>query len=276
MEPAGKTQKIPENFQYRSDNRPLVCCLASSSFAYGETNIGFARDNNEDSFCLHAVSSCDPMLFAVADGIGGHGHGDFASRLLIRMLLTGWRDLRDRIPNDPRELEAELSRFVISCNRRIYELNEAADNSVPMGTTLAMLIVLPDFAVTVHLGDSRVYVLREGKPLDLLTEDHSYVAQLVRDGKITPEQAESHPLSHVILRSVGPLPDAEPEIHFHERRAGDRFLVCTDGVTTHLNNARIEEILRSAGSAAESVKLLINASLRQGGRDNITAVSAFL
>jgi len=276
MEPAGKTQKIPENFQYRSDIRPLACCLASSAFAYGETNIGFARDNNEDSFCLHAVSTCEPMLFAVADGIGGHGHGDFASRLLIRMLLAGWRDLRDRMPGDPRELEAALFRLVISCNRRIFELNGAADNSVPMGTTLAMLVVMPDFAVTVHLGDSRVYVLREGKPLVQLTDDHSYVAQLVREGKITPEQAESHPLSHVILRSVGPLPDADPEIHFHERHAGDRYLVCTDGVTTHLNNERIEGFLRSAGSAAELVRSLIDASLRQGGRDNITAVSAFL
>jgi len=276
MEPAGKTQKIPENFQHRSGDRPTVCCLAASAFAYGETNIGFARENNEDSYCLHAVSTCEPMLFAVADGIGGHGHGDFASRLLVRMLLAGWRELRGRIPGEPRELAAALSRLVVSSNRRIYELNGAADNSVPMGTTLAMLVVMPDFAVTVHLGDSRVYVLRKDGPLALLTEDHSYVAQLVREGKITPEQAEFHPLSHVILRSVGPLPDAEPEIHFHERHAGDRFLVCTDGVTTHLNNARIEGFLRSAGSAAEAVKTLINASLRQGGRDNITAVSAFL
>lgn len=276
MIPAGKTQKIPENFQYRSDNRPLACCLASSSFAYGETNIGFARDNNEDSFGLHAVSTCEPMLFAVADGIGGHGHGDFASRLLIRMLLAGWRDIRDTLPEDPRKLAAALSLLVTSSNRRIFELNEKADNSVPMGTTLAMLVVMPKFAVTAHLGDSRVYVLRNKGHLALLTEDHSYVAQLIRSGQITPEQAKSHPLSHVILRSVGPTPDAEPEIRFHERREGDRFLVCSDGVTTHLNDARIEGILRDSGSAAEAVRTLVNASLREGGRDNITAVSAFL
>lgn len=276
MIPAGKTQKIPENFQFRSDNRPLSCCLASSSFAYGETNTGFARDNNEDNFGLHAVSTCEPMLFAVADGIGGHGHGDFASRLLIRMLLAGWRELRDTIPRDRQKLAAALSYLVISSNHRIFELNEAADNSVPMGTTLAMLVVMPDFAVTLHLGDSRVYVLREKGPLARLTEDHSYVAQLVRNGQITPDQAESHPLSHVILRSVGPTPDAIPEICFHERRPGDRFLVCSDGVTTHLSDARIEELLRSSGSAAEAVKALVNASLRAGGRDNITAVSAFL
>ena len=276
MIPAGKTQKIPENFQYRSDIRPLACCLASSSFAYGETNIGFARDNNEDSFGYYAVSTCEPMLFAVADGIGGHGHGDFASRLLIRMLLAGWRDLRGTIPADRQKLAAELSRLVISGNRRIFDLNEAADNSVPMGTTLAMLAVMPDFAVTVHLGDSRVYVLRDGGPLIRLTEDHSYVAQLVKSGQITPEEAESHPLSHVIIRSVGPVPNAEPEIRFHERRPGDRFLLCSDGVTTHLNDARIEGYLRSAGSADEAVRSLINAALRDGGRDNITAIGVFL
>lgn len=276
MNSAGKTQKIPENFQYRSDNRPLACCLASSSFAYAETNIGFIRENNEDSYGFHAVSPCEPMLFAVADGIGGHGNGDYASRLLIRMLLAGWRDLRDRIPDDPRKLEPELVRLVISCNRRIFDLNEAADNSVPMGTTLAMLVVMPTFAVTVHLGDSRVYVLRDKGPLIPLTADHSYVAQLIRNGQITPEQAASHPLSHVIIRSIGPVPDANPEIHFHERHAGDRYLVCTDGVTTHLNDARIEGIVRTAGSAAEAVRTLISATLREGGSDNITAISAFL
>ena len=145
-----------------------------------------------------------------------------------------------------------------------------------MGTTLAMLVVMPNFAVTVHLGDSRVYVLRSVGPLTPLTVDHSYVEELIRNGKITREQAASHPLSHVIIRSVGPTPDAEPEVRFHERHAGDRFLVCSDGVTTHLNDSRIEEILRSSGSAAESVRALINASLREGGSDNITAISAFL
>ena len=273
---AGKTQKIPEDFQYRSGDRPLACCLASSSFACADTNIGFLRENNEDSFGFHAVSTCEPMLFAVADGIGGHGNGDYASRLLIRMLLASWRDLREKLPDDPRKLGAELSRLVISCNRRIYELNEAADNPVPMGTTLAMLVVMPKFAVTVHLGDSRVYVLRSVGPLFPLTKDHSYVEELIRNGNITAEQAASHPLAHVIVRSVGPMPDADPEVRIHERRAGDRFLVCSDGVTTHLKDKRIEGILRSSGSAAEAVRELISATLREGGSDNITAISAFL
>ena len=275
MLPAGKTQKIPEDFQYRSAPQPLVCCLASSSFAYAETNIGFARDANEDSYGYHAVSTCEPMMFAVADGIGGHGNGNYASRLLIRMLLAGWRDFRENIPADRKKLGGMLSNLVVSCNRRIFELNEAADNAVPMGTTLAMLAVMPDFAVTVHLGDSRVYVLRNEKLIPL-TRDHSYVAQLLRRGQITEEQAASHPLSHVILRSIGPTADAEPEVCFHERCPGDRFMVCTDGVTTHLNDTRIEDILKSSGSAADAIRALINASLREGGRDNITAIGVFL
>ena len=276
MLPAGKTQKIPENFQYRTGARPLVCSLAQSSFAYAETNTGFARDTNEDSYGYHAVSICEPMLFAVADGIGGHGNGNFASRLLIRMLLASWRDLRNSIPADRKKLGSELSRLIIACNRRIFELNEAADNSVPMGTTLAMLVVMPDYAVTVHLGDSRVYVLRNEGGLVPLTQDHSYVAQLLRKGQITPAQAAVHPLSHVILRSVGPTPDAEPEVRFHERHEGDRFLLCSDGVTTHLSDGRIEDILRTSGSAADAIRALIDASLREGGRDNITAIGAFL
>ena len=275
MLPAGKTQKIPADFQYRSATPPLACCLASSSFAYGETNLGFARDSNEDSYGYYAPSTCEPMLFAVADGIGGHGNGNFASRLLIRMLLTGWRDLGRDIPCDRKQLGSMLADLVVSCNRRIFELNEAADNSVPMGTTLAMLAVMPDFAVTVHLGDSRVYVLRE-KKLIQLTQDHSYVAMLLQRGQITKEQASTHPLSHVILRSVGPTANAEPEVRIHERRPGDRFMLCSDGVTSHLSNHRIEETLKSSGSAAEAVRTLINISLRKGGRDNITAISAFL
>ena len=275
MLPAGKTQKIPENFQYRSAPQPLACCLASASFAYGETNLGFIRDSNEDSYGYYAPSTCEPMLFAVADGIGGHGNGNFASRLLIRMLLAGWRDLGRDIPSDRKSLGNMLADLVVSCNRRIFELNEAADNAVPMGTTLAMLAVMPDFAVTVHLGDSRVYVLRGGKLIPL-TQDHSYVALLLQRGQITKEQASSHPLSHVILRSVGPTVNAEPEVRLHERRPGDRFLLCTDGVTTHLNDARINDILKSSGSAADAVRSMINASLRAGGRDNITAIGAFL
>lgn len=276
MLPAGKTQKIPANFQYRSGPPPLVCSLASSSFAYGETNTGFARSANEDCFGYHAVSTCEPMLFAVADGIGGHGNGDIASHLLIRMLLTSWRDFRNAIPSGRQELADALTSLITACNRRIFELNEAAENPIPMGTTLAMLLVMPDFALTLHLGDSRVYVLRENGPLLPLTIDHSYVTQLLRTGQITPAQAESHPLSHVILRSVGPALNVVPEIHFHDRLPGDRYMLCSDGVTTHLKDDRIEEIMRSSNSAADAVRTMINASLREGGRDNITAVCAYL
>ena len=274
--PAGKTQKIPEIFR-RQDAGASCEIIASGLFsvASADSHPGFFRSYNEDSFvyCLGNTPE-EPVMLAVADGIGGHGNGNYASGLTIRLLTAFWRDFREKLPLDTKVVAGELNRAIRSIGKRIFMLNGAAGIKMPMGSTLAMLVLLPGCALTVHLGDSRVYRVR-GDRIDQLTEDHSYIAGLLREGALTPEQAESHPLAHVILRSIGPTASVEPEIRTHDFRKGDRFILCSDGLTTHLSNPRIGELVRKAPAAQDAVRALLHATLREGAKDNVTIVCMY-
>jgi protein phosphatase len=143
-----------------------------------------------------------------------------------------------------------------------------------MGTTLVAGVFMPDKLVVVHAGDSRCYRLR-GQTLEPLTEDHSIVAELVKRGVIRAEDAQEHPFSHIISRSVGPCPELEVEIRIFEIGKEDRFLFCTDGLNNHVKDPVIREMLENSENADDAVKRLLYASLKGGGEDNITVASVF-
>ncbi|MEA2361506.1 MAG: family protein phosphatase [Thermoleophilaceae bacterium] len=223
----------------------------------GRTDVGRQRSVNEDSLVL------DPPLFAVADGMGGAKAGEVASSMAAKA-FEGESD-----SGEP--AEAQLSRILREANRRIYDLAAADDSHRGMGTTVTAARVTGDEVSLGHVGDSRAYRLRDGE-LQQLTRDHSLVAELERTGQITPEAAEHHPQRSIITRALGPEPDVEVDTYTLSVRAGDVFLICSDGLTSMISDDELAAILRAAGSLEEAAESLVLAANQSGGKDNITVV----
>ena len=224
----------------------------------GTTDAGRKRRRNEDSFVL------DPPLFAVADGMGGAQAGEVASRLAA----AAFREFHDADELDPEERVAAI---IQEANRRIYERARSDAQASGMGTTItAALLVDPNVALG-HVGDSRAYRLRAGR-LEQLTEDHSLVADLVRSGRLTPEEADTHPQRSVITRALGTDLEVDVDTFTVPGEPGDVFLLCSDGLTTMVGEEEIVETITGSDSLEQATKALVKAANRAGGEDNITVV----
>jgi protein phosphatase len=223
----------------------------------GLTDVGRQRSSNEDSFLESA-----PM-FAVADGMGGARAGEVASRIAVETLADG--------ATERGEGEARLAETARAANRRIYELAQEDDSRAGMGTTFTAVMVEDGDVVTGHVGDSRLYRLRDGA-LERLTRDHSLVEELVRRGELDPSEAESHPQRSIITRALGPEPDVDVETFTCRGRAGDVYLVCSDGLTSMVSEDRLRELLTEGGSLEQAARRLVDAANEAGGKDNITVV----
>jgi protein phosphatase len=167
--------------------------------------------------------------------------------------------------------EERLTRLALEANSRIYELAQADESKRGMGTTLTAALVEGDGVTVAHVGDSRVYRLREGQ-LEQLTHDHSLVAELERSGELTPEQAFDHPSKSVITRALGPEPEVEVDAHTHSARPGDTYLMTSDGLTDMITDDEIAAIMRGADELDATAEALVRAANQSGGRDNITVV----
>jgi PPM family protein phosphatase len=222
------------------------------------TDTGRQRSANEDAYYVRAP------VFVVADGMGGAQAGEVASRIAAEAFD---RDL----PAGP---EDALREVFETANREIHEHAATDESHAGMGTTLTAAIVDPqrEEVAIGHVGDSRAYRLR-GPKFERLTQDHSLVEELRRKGQLTDQQAEEHPQRSIITRALGPEAEVEPDIHTEQARAGDVYLVCSDGLTTMLGEDRIKQILRSSTSLDAAVRALVDEANRAGGRDNITAVA---
>jgi PPM family protein phosphatase len=225
----------------------------------GATNPGRKRRQNEDDFVLQAP------LFAVADGMGGARAGELASSLAAAAL-------RENAVGDG-DGEEQVVELVQEANRRVHEraMHDAAASG--MGTTMTVALFSVDGGVIIgHVGDSRAYLLREGE-LQQLTEDHSLVAELVRRGELSPEEAESHPQRSVITRALGTDPDVDVDAFEVQAQPGDVFLLCSDGLTTMVDVDTIADLVeRNRYDLEAAAKALIKAANDRGGDDNITAV----
>jgi len=239
--------------------------------SYAKSDQGQKRKNNEDSF----FADDSLPLYVVADGMGGHEGGETASRIAVETLsqalpaiLKSGRQ-NDR-PPDEEALFAALKQAVTLANQNI--LRTAADNPSlsGMGTTVTALLAHNAAAYIVHVGDSRAYLLRDGM-LKQLTNDHSLVADQVRAGLLTPEQAKTNPNRHVITRAVGIEEDLVIEHHILPLRRNDVFLLCTDGLTEMVENDALRGIL-SEGPPQTTAEKLISLANEHGGVDNITTV----
>ena len=222
------------------------------------TDVGKVRAVNQDAL----VVAEDIMLYGVADGMGGHNGGETAS--------AGARDrLIELLQGKTPSLDA-LREGVTEANASLFR-QQAEDESLSgMGTTLSVIWMSEHFVYFAHVGDSRIYRLREGK-FEQMTDDHSLVGELVRAGYLTPEQAENHPNKNVILRAVGTEPGIDVDLAVEERKPGDLWLICSDGLHGMVSDSKMEAIL-SINTPECAAKLLMDAALVAGGRDNISVV----
>jgi PPM family protein phosphatase len=222
------------------------------------TDTGRQRNANEDAFYARAP------VFAVADGMGGAQAGEVASRVAAAAFESAGD--HDDAP------ERYLARVVTEANERIHELAQSDASRSGMGTTLTAALIRDDEVSLAHVGDSRAYVLRDGE-LKRLTSDHSLVEELRRQGRLTEAQAEEHPQRSIITRALGPEPDVEVDTMTVPARPGDVFVLCSDGLTTMVPEARIARILERSKSLDSAVSRLVREANEGGGRDNITVVA---
>ncbi|HEX9020461.1 MAG TPA: Stp1/IreP family PP2C-type Ser/Thr phosphatase [Nitrospirota bacterium] len=239
--------------------------------SFGASDAGKKRANNEDACLVDDAIG----LYAVADGIGGSEGGEVASRLAVETLASAVPGMLAGLPRGFSEGKNELVMLrsaLESANRRIREERSRHPELAGMGTTLTALFVRERRACLIHIGDSRAYLFRSGK-LRQISVDHSLVAEYVRAGRLTPEQARISTYRHIITRALGTEDDIAPDAAAEDLRQGDIFLLCTDGLTEMVDDKRIAEIL-AANGPRKAVQELIDAANREGGVDNITAVVA--
>ncbi|OQA88274.1 MAG: Serine/threonine phosphatase stp [Lentisphaerae bacterium ADurb.Bin242] len=251
-----------------SENDEMYLDIAADSHK------GLLRPRNEDSFLYTLDSTGQYLLAAVADGIGGNNNGDIAGNLALKMLLQGWRFFRLPRQNPSKAMEDFLKDTILRINTEIFTINNLYEGKSPMGTTIAVLIFLNDSVVTAHAGDSRIYRLRK-ETLARMTCDHNIVNDLVRSGETVPKYLDDTSYGRMLTQSLGPNSEVEPEISIEERMSGDRYLVCSDGLTSHVRDFEISDALENEDSAANAVKTLLRLTLHRGAKDNITMISIY-
>jgi PPM family protein phosphatase len=224
---------------------------------YAGTDTGRQRRANEDSLLARSP------LFVVADGMGGAQAGEVASRIAVESFRHGLDDA-----SDP---ELALSALALAANSRIHELSHSNAEQAGMGTTLTAIYVGEREVAIAHVGDSRAYCLRDGQLLRL-TDDHSLVDELVRQGRLTPEEAVEHPQRSVITRALGPEGTVEVDTRSFRALAGDVYLLCSDGLTTMLGETELAAVLLAHPRLSDAGEALIAAANAAGGRDNITVL----
>lgn len=229
------------------------------------TDVGLVRAVNQDHMLV-----AEP-LFAVADGMGGHAAGEVASETALDALLGA-------IGAEPPEggwTAAELGDAVRAANRAVWEEAQANPDFRGMGTTLTALALIRDGGVdrlaVANVGDSRTYRLR-GEQFQQLTIDHSLVAELVAEGQIRPDEAETHPQRHVLTRALGVYPEVEVDVLLTDLQLGDRFVLCSDGLSREVSDAQIASVLRRLADATDAARELVAMAKLHGGSDNVTVV----
>ncbi len=228
----------------------------AKSFFGSRTEVGHVREHNEDSLVV------TPPLFAVADGMGGHEAGEVASEIAINALA----ELAPASPDGD-----ALARAVTAANLEVIKAPGKGIGREGMGTTLTAAVLEGERLVIAQVGDSRAYLLHQGR-LQQLTRDHSLMADMIEAGQLTEAEARVHPNRSVITRAIGSDPHMQPDIYELNVETGDRILLCSDGITTMLEDPQIARIMGSSETAQECADNLVAAALDAGGYDNATAV----
>jgi len=234
-----------------------------------KTDLGRVRENNEDKFEFYepeefellAVKGC---FYAVADGMGGHASGQIASELALKTIIkTYYADAGE-------DVSESLRGAIRAANSFIYETAQMIPDRNGMGTTCTSVILRDDEMYIGHVGDSRAYLIRDGE-LRQLSEDHSWVAEQVKRGALTPEEAETSPFRNVITRSLGAAQDVEPDVFREDLKKSDMLVLCSDGLSGYVSDNEILEIVLQWSPSIAAMKLIDKAN-EHGGGDNVTAL----
>jgi protein phosphatase len=260
-----ETETLQAGWAVKSSARPR--CYAYIAFG-AKTDLGRVRENNEDKFDYlepdePSVLATRGRVYAVADGMGGHSAGQVASELSLNVFI------RSYYADTKADVEASLNRAVREANAFVVDVARTIPGRNGMGATVTAAVVRDDDLIIAQVGDSRCYLLREGR-FEQLTEDHSWVAEQVRSGAMTLEAAEQSPFRNVITRSMGGAPEVEPDLYAVKLQVGDRFLLCSDGLSGMVSDAEIAEVL-GQGSPSVAAWNLVDRANQYGGKDNITA-----
>ncbi|HEV7956915.1 MAG TPA: Stp1/IreP family PP2C-type Ser/Thr phosphatase, partial [Marisediminicola sp.] len=235
--------------------------MATASKSAAASHVGKIRANNQDSGYAGA------QLFVVADGMGGHAGGDVASAMAIKRIIE-----TDKRYASAQDAEFALQSALLAANALIAETVFEHQELTGMGTTVSAILRVGNELAIAHIGDSRVYLVRDGE-LSQITADHTFVQRLVDSGRITAEEAAVHPRRSVLMRVLGDV-DAAPEIDttIMETRAGDRWMLCSDGLSSYVSDERILHVLTSTTDPDAAAHRLVKESLDQGAPDNVTVV----
>jgi len=241
----------------------------------GMTDVGLKRGHNEDNYLINEELN----LFVVADGMGGHAGGEYASAIAVNTVeevvteleLDGPHDIAEQA--DPIEATShKLSHAIRLAGRRIFDKARQRPSYHGMGTTAVVLLVQGDCAFVAHVGDSRLYLCRDGE-VEQVTEDHSLIAEKVKHGLITPEEAKNHRMRNVITRSLGYQEEVDVDLQVLPVQEGDQYLLCSDGLSGYLSAEEIGGVL-VANDTQQAARQLVMMACDRGGDDNITAVIA--
>jgi protein phosphatase len=232
-------------------------------FFTGLTDVGVLRSVNQDAYYIDA----DGRFFIVADGMGGHAGGQEASRIATQAIQTYLQEHWDSVQATPKFLDAALC----YANQAILEDQRSHPERSDMGTTVVVVAFRAGEAWCAHIGDSRLYRLRQAT-LTQITEDHTWVARAMKVGEITPDQARVHPWRHVLAQCLGREELYQMDIQPVQVQAGDRLLLCSDGLTEELSDQLIASHLSSVLACEKAAMALIKAAKDHGGRDNITVI----
>ena len=267
QEPTAKFDRAELVRGWRQYEAVVPRCVPVIKFA-AKTDMGQVRENNEDKFEFYEpelpeILAARGCLYAVADGIGGAQAGQIASETMLKKLIANYYD------SAAPDLINALYDAIVNTNDYIYSLAQMIPERNGMGTTLTGLIFIEDRVIVAQVGDSRAYLIRDGA-VRQVTLDHSWVEEQVRAGLMTRQAAEMSPFRNVITRSIGAMPNVEPEFFEEQARPGDVWVLCSDGLSGYVAD---EEIGQIAGSHApsEAARQFLELANARGGRDNITA-----
>jgi PPM family protein phosphatase len=249
--------------------------------ASGITDVGLKREGNEDCFSTNDTLG----LYVVADGMGGHLAGEVASKIAVELINKSFRQWVESETSEQDVfgvLDKTLSKegnYILSsirlANRVVYEMAEMHEEYHGMGTTIAVLAVFQGRVIAANVGDSRIYMLRNGH-LERLSKDHTIVSEQLEMGIMDPKDAASSPLKHVLTRNLGSEVSVTAEVFEFEPANGDRFLLCTDGLTDLVSDEEILQMIQAEESPEIFCRNCVEEALKRGGHDNTTVVSVFL
>ena len=249
--------------------------------ASGLSDVGLKREGNEDFFSIEASSN----LYVVADGMGGHLAGEVASRVAVEMInksFSAWVEQQtggeELYGNSDPSLTIRgnyISSGIRLANRVIYEMALDHEEYQGMGTTVSMIHVTPDLVIAANVGDSRIYLIRDGR-IERMSKDHTLVSEQVEMGMMTEEEAETSPLRHVLTKNLGSGEDVEPDIYEIQPFNHDRFVLCSDGLTDLVSDEEILEMTCDENEPETLCRRFIEKALQRGGHDNTTVIAVFL